>query len=163
LGSQLSLTSLAGGQSQLQWLEDGGDPTADELTRLGNLLPPDGDPSKPALAAFVAAVTNLSQRSVSVPVVEPFWQPRPTRATLPPALRDTLLVGNGVMAFNGPMERAEAVALQAGLAPVDQKAIRDLYSATLLAGLHNAKLRLITRRGSATTVSACITTAPPPP
>ncbi|HYE17542.1 MAG TPA: hypothetical protein VEA69_03805 [Tepidisphaeraceae bacterium] len=127
-------------------------PTDAELAALDALIEPvSPDPAKAALLAFRAEVAKLPDRPTEVSIIESFWQPRPGQDDLPPALRDRLLIGRGVIGFRGLMTLAEGQQLLAvpGLKPPDRRSVRELFDRAANSGLGGGRLRLVARRGSA--------------
>jgi hypothetical protein len=135
-------------------------PTAAELAALNALKTKAGLPTKvvDAITALIAAVTDFATVTATIPIVEADWKPRPTQATLPPALQGALLVGHGVMAFQGMMTIAEGNTLQklAGLTAPDLAAVARLFEDSLNGGLGGGTLDVRARRGAADPVSSPI-------
>src|SRR5262249_36220160 len=92
--------------------------------------------------------------------VEPAWRPRPTQGTLDPALKPVLLVGNGVLAFQGLMTRSEGEKLRDRMVPdltaPAKRAVVRLFETALNGGLGGGTIEIRARRGSAGPVSAAI-------
>jgi hypothetical protein len=112
-----------------------------------------------AIDSLLAVLTSPSKAVIDLVRTEPSWRPRPTPGTLPAALAPVLLIGHGLMAFEGMMSRDEGVSLlgAAGASKPDRQAIIRLFDASLNGGLGGGKLELMTRRGAAGTQTAPIT------
>jgi hypothetical protein len=85
-----------------------------------------------------------------VPIAEAFWRPRPTQDLLPAPLKDALLIGNGVVGFNGlmTMDEGKALLTKATSEP-DKASVIELFGRAANSGLGGGTLRLVVRRGSA--------------
>jgi hypothetical protein len=118
-----------------------------------------------AKADFVTAVDDLvdaiqhpERAAVTVPIVEPFWRPRPSQASLPASLQGVLLLANGAISFSGLMTLREGQALLgiAGLGEPDKLAVKRLFQDSLNSGLGGGTLEISARRGAAAPVTAPI-------
>jgi hypothetical protein len=152
LAPRLRVDTGTGGEQTLVWTAAlARETTTDELTRLQTLVPAAGNVDRPTMLAWIAAIQSLDATDTTVAIVEPFWRPRPTQATLPASLSETLLVGNGLVAAPSPMTRSEGLALlaSAGGSVPETQAVRALYARSMQAGFADAQLQLFVRRGSA--------------
>jgi hypothetical protein len=129
--------------------------TAAELTTLKALRAKAGLPAAvgTALDALLDVLTNPSKMKAVIDLanVEPAWKPRPTPATLSAKLAPVLLIGHGVMTFEGLMTHDEGETLLnlPGLSEPDRQAVIRLFAASLNAGLGGGSLEVTARRGLA--------------
>jgi hypothetical protein len=153
LAARLRVDSAAGGNQKLVWTAAlTQETTADELTKLSSLVPAEGNADRPTMLAWFAAIQLLGTAETIVPIVEPFWRPRPTQVTLPSPLADSLLIGNGIIVAPSPLTRTEGLSLltSAATSVPESQAVRTLYARSMQTGFADAVLQLFVRRGSAT-------------
>jgi hypothetical protein len=106
-----------------------------------------------AVKALRDLLAHPEKQPLSVDVVEPGWQPRPSQADLVAKLgplADKVQIGIGQVLFRGLMLRDEAEALRARAENnVDRAAVAALYHDALNGGIEGATLQIRAYRGSA--------------
>jgi hypothetical protein len=140
----------AAGTNLLRWDRAPETPTDAELSALDQLAAAVAEPARAVVQALAALVRTPVADSVTVPIAEAFWRPRPTQDLLPAPLKDALLIGNGVVGFNGlmTMDEGKALLTKATSEP-DKASVIELFGRAANSGLGGGTLRLVVRRGSA--------------